>query len=346
MTLNGNNYLAIATTGSLPNLGGNNGNTYTIGVWVNTTLQGASLLSKGNGAWNASGDETFYLNNASGNSASASTGPYMGGVEFSGSYIGGGTAAVNTGTWQFVSVVRSSNNTSSVYVNGVLEASGMTNMGLAEQGTQNIYIGWNMGNHDGSVGYSGSISGVYVYNSALTQAQLQSVMAAGPSGVLLPGSLPSTTPVSITAAGAGLDVDGTQQTIASLSGVAGANVYLGGGALTVANSGGSTTYSGNIRDSGGALERRRQPDHGRQRHASALGQQYLHRPNDRQSRHAGSQRLAGQRGNGQQRRHFGRPGLSQQRHGHSQRAACSGQSAGRHARKRQLEPGVGSSHGF
>ena len=74
-------------------------------------------------------------------------------------------------------------------------------------------------------------------------------MNAGPTGIQ--GALPATTAVSITAAGAGLDIYGSQQTIASLSGVAGANVFLGGGVLTVNNSG-NTNYAGNISDAGGA----------------------------------------------------------------------------------------------
>jgi autotransporter-associated beta strand protein len=103
--------------------------------------------------------------------------------------------------------------------------------------------------HDGALMFTGSISGTYVYGAALTAAQIQALYLAGPSSVY--GSLPSTTALSITSSGAALDLDGGQQTVASLSGVAGASVYLGGGTLTVTNSG-STTFAGSIRDSGGA----------------------------------------------------------------------------------------------
>ena len=123
-------------------------------------------------------------------------------------------------------------------------------MANAEQGTQTIYLGYTMGDTlDGVANFNGSMSGVYVYNSALTQSQIIALMNAAGSPV---GNLPATTAVSITAAGAGLDIDGGQQTIASLSGVAGANVYLGGGVLTLSGSGGSTTFAGSISDLGGA----------------------------------------------------------------------------------------------
>ena len=119
-----------------------------------------------------------------------------------------------------------------------------------EQGTQTIYIGEDIDTiaGDGVQSYVGSMSGIYVYNSALTQAQFNALMYANQVNS---GNLPATTPVSITA-GAGLDLNGGQQTIASLSGVAGANVFLGGGVLTLSGTGGSTTYPGSISDLGGA----------------------------------------------------------------------------------------------
>lgn len=90
-----------------------------------------------------------------------------------------------------------------------------------------------------------SYSGSTVISGGVLQLGL---MNAGPTGF---GALPSTTALSITNSGAALDVDGAQQTVASLSGVAGANVYLGGGTLAVAGST-STTFAGNISDSGGS----------------------------------------------------------------------------------------------
>jgi autotransporter-associated beta strand protein len=123
-----------------------------------------------------------------------------------------------------------------------------------EQGTQQILIGSNAGDTgDGVKMFSGSISGAYVYGAALTAAQIATLMNAGPAG---PGSfgalgtLPTTTDVSITAPSAALDLDGVQQSINSLTGVAGAKVYLGGGTLTVTG-GSNTVFAGDISDAGG-----------------------------------------------------------------------------------------------
>jgi len=248
MALNGSNYLDIQAS-SLPNLSG--GANYTIGMWINATEAGASVLYKGaSGAW-SSGDEDFYLTSAIGNNANGDTsGTHIGGVQWGGAWVGG-NSAVNTGNWKFVAIVRSGG-TSTMYVNGVADgvATGMYN---AEQGTQEMDIGYNSGvAHDGALMFSGSISGTYVYGAALTQAQIQALMNAGSSGVY--GALPATTALSITNSAAAFDLNDARQTVASLSGVAGSRVYLGGGTLTVGNSG-STTFAGNISDGGGASSR-------------------------------------------------------------------------------------------
>ncbi len=249
MGLNGSSYLEI-TANSLPNFSGSS--SYTIGMWIKTTEVGASLLYKGTvGAW-SSGDEDFYLTGNTPNGVIDASGSHVGGVQWGGGFVGGNTA-VNNGTWQFISIVRSGQ-TATVYVNGQSDGAtyGGTNFGMgnSEQGTQLIALGYNSGvAHDGALMFSGSISGSYVYNTALTAAQIQSLMNAGPTGIY--GSLPPTTNLSVTTSGAALDIDGAQQAVASLSGVAGASVYLGGGTLSVAGSA-STVFAGNISDSGGA----------------------------------------------------------------------------------------------
>jgi len=64
------------------------------------------------------------------------------------------------------------------------------------------------------------------------------------------GQLPSATAVSITAAGASLDLNGVTQTIGSLAGVADSSVLLGGATLTTGGDGSSTTFAGDISGSG------------------------------------------------------------------------------------------------
>ncbi len=245
MRLNGSNYLAI-TAASLPDLSGSAN--YTIGMWIDTTQTGGSVLYKGTtGAW-SSGDENFYLTSGTPNSNNGGTGTHVGGVQWGGGWVGGNTA-VNTGTWKFISIVRGGS-ASTVYVNGINDGTTTNGMSNPEQGTQLIALGYNSGAaHDGALMFSGSVSGSYVYGAALTQPQIQALMNYGPSGVY--GSLPVTTALSVTSSGAALDLNGASQSVASLSGVGGSGIYLGGGTLTVAGSG-SATFAGNISDSGGA----------------------------------------------------------------------------------------------
>ena len=245
LSLNGTSYLDIQAT-SLPNLSGNNNNAYTIGMWIQTTTQGATYLTKGavGSTWGGN-DQTFYLTTGVG-SGGGGTGTHVGGVQYGGGWVGGNTS-VNTGNWTFISIVRSAG-ISTVYVNGV--ADGTSNgMASAEQGTQDIRLGWSW-TDDGSKPFTGNISGTYVYGSALNASQIQALMLAGP-GATVAGGLSANSPIQLTASGAGLDLNGSSQTIPSLSGVAGTNVYLGGGALTLGSDNSNQTFSGNIADAGG-----------------------------------------------------------------------------------------------
>ena len=250
MGLNGSNYLNIQAA-SLPNLSGSAN--YTIGVWINTTEAGASLLYKGDGGWDSK-DEVFYLGNEAsgatqgspGSGGTDAAGGYVAGVQYAGGWVGS-TPNVDSGSWVYVTYIRSGG-TTTCYVNGQADGTS-SGMSLNEQGTQDIRIGSNGGSHDGALMFSGSISGACVYGTALNAAQVQLLYSAGPASVH--GLLPSATALSITGSGAALDLNGIPQTVASLSGVAGSRVCLGGGTLTVAGSG-STTFAGNISDAGGA----------------------------------------------------------------------------------------------
>jgi autotransporter-associated beta strand protein len=65
--------------------------------------------------------------------------------------------------------------------------------------------------------------------------------------------IPDTTPVSLTAAGATLDLNGFDETIGPLSGTAGSSVALGTGTLTV-NSTTDSTFSGALSGTGGLVK--------------------------------------------------------------------------------------------
>ena len=94
------------------------------------------------------------------------------------------------------------------------------------------------------------------WNGALSSNTLEILHDAGPDANLNSlnyggqGSLPATTAVNITGSGATLDLNNFNQTIGSLSGVAGSSVLLGSGTLTIGGNT-STTFSGVITGSGG-----------------------------------------------------------------------------------------------
>ena len=60
--------------------------------------------------------------------------------------------------------------------------------------------------------------------------------------------------MNITGSGATLDLNGINQTIGSLSGVAGSSVLLGSGTLTLGGDNSSTIFSGSISGSGGIIK--------------------------------------------------------------------------------------------
>ncbi|MGD0382439.1 MAG: glycosyl hydrolase [Thermoguttaceae bacterium] len=105
-----------------------------------------------------------------------------------------------------------------------------------------------------------SYNEVRLWNGALSSNALEILHDAGPDANLnslnlgSTGSLPSTTAVSMTASGATLDLNGINQTIGSLAGVAGTSVLLGSGTLTTGGNGLTTTFSGNISGTGGLIK--------------------------------------------------------------------------------------------
>lgn len=234
-----NSYIDIAAP-SLPNL--SSAANYTIAMWIRTTQAGAAYLYKGDLGWGAN-DQTFYLNEGN-----TTPGTKVGGVQWGGEWVTG-TTAVNDGTWKFISIVRS-NSISTVYVNGVVDGTdnGMWN---PEQGTQRIRIGWSPSD-DGSSPFIGDISGVYVFDRALTDPQIISLMETGSDGALYPSVLPPATPVQA-ADGATLGFDGVGQTIASLTGVPGSVVSIVNSALTINPASGSTEFAGTITGANGAV---------------------------------------------------------------------------------------------
>ena len=144
----------------------------------------------------------------------------------------------------------------------VLEA-----VAVSAQGGSNC-LGW-YANYDGPPYYSdraytGLIGEVVAYSGTLTSAQQAAVnnyleakwLGASAVGGVVGGSnlLPSTTPVTLTGAGATLDLGAGNETIASISGVAGSAVVQEAGVLTVGGDNSSTTFAGSLNGSGGLVK--------------------------------------------------------------------------------------------
>ena len=220
-----------------------NGN-WTVGMWLKTTTAGGAYLYQGAGAW-ASGNQTFYLNNGAG---SVGSGTHAGGVQNSGGWVGG-TAAINDGSWHFV-VLTGNGGMRASYVDGALDALTINQWNRADTGTQVRIGGTGTGEVDGQVGLGGLIDEVYIYNRALSQAEIQQLYINSN-----PQVLPASTAVSI--ASGTLDIGGLSQQIGSLAGpgnvllddIAGVN-----GTLIVGNAN-STSFDGAISDTaaGGSL---------------------------------------------------------------------------------------------
>ncbi len=257
---------AVVIPSGIENLSG--GGSWTVSAWIQTSQQqGATILSKNTGtgiggSW-AAGNTIFYLSNGTGGTAAN-----LGGASAAG-YIptigrvnaGYEAAAVNAnvadGNWHMVTYVDNAG-TKSIYIDGVLSALSQNGIGTAADVGNQVQLGYTADSNpnDGSQFLQGSLDDINFFSGALTATQIQNLMASNSisaggnpnSGV---NTLLPTTTVSIPVAGGSLDVDGSTQTIASLSGVAGSTVTLGGGQFTVGNAT-NTTFAGSITDTGSA----------------------------------------------------------------------------------------------
>jgi autotransporter-associated beta strand protein len=218
---------------------------WTVSAWVKTSTPGGSIVNKGNGTGWSNGNTSFYL----GDGTAAGSGSIPSAVRWAGGFYQGSTSAtpVTSNTWRQVTYVNSGGNYA-IYVDGVQQPLSAGNSGFANfDYSSMVRLGAATNPGDGAVNFNGLLDSVQFYNQALSGPQIASLYA----GSSVAGSLPTTTNVTI-ASGATLDVNGTTQTIASLSGVAGSNVTLGPGRLNVA-SGTDSQFAGAITGAGGSL---------------------------------------------------------------------------------------------
>ena len=215
--------------------------TWSVGMWMKTTTAGGGYLYQGSGGW-GSGNMAFYLNPGGG-----SAGTHAGGVSFAQGWEQGSTT-INDGNWHFV-VMTCNGTTKAMYVDGnvdTIATSWLANTGVGNQ----LWIGGTYDRTAGEVGFNGLIDEVSMYNTALSQAQVQTLMAAGTSQ----GTVPAGSAVSVATAST-LDLVGNWQTLAGLSGAGTVDSTLAGGApfLTVNNSTTTaSTFGGVINNTAGS----------------------------------------------------------------------------------------------
>jgi autotransporter-associated beta strand protein len=227
----------------------NLGNTasWTVSAWVKTSTPGSTILSKSNGGW-ASGNTVFYL----GDGTAGGNGGIPSSVRWGGGFYQGaaGTTSVTNDAWRLVTYVHDAG-INSIYVDGALQSLSSGNSGFsnADVGsivrlgtTTNTFAG------DGTVNFNGLLDSVQFYNQALSPTQVSSLFQGTSAG-----PLPTTTNVTI-ASGATLDLNGTNQTIRSLSGPAGGSVTLGAGRLTIDATSYQPHFSGTISGTGSLVK--------------------------------------------------------------------------------------------
>lgn len=230
------------------------GASWTYALWLKTTTVGAEFGYQGDGAWDAIAQTVFYLN--ANNYLSGGT--KVGGVRWADGWLTGNTA-VNDGNWHFIAITVT-NGAKTIYVDGNVDAqTGYTSWTKA--GASNASQFWigdgGLDTGDGAALMNGLIDEACVFSRALNQSEIRNLLANQPADAVftIAGQLPATTPLNV-ASGASLDLSGTAQTIASLSDAVGGGLVTNSAGtnatLTIAGSGTTTTFSGQVNDAGNA----------------------------------------------------------------------------------------------
>ncbi len=219
---------------------------WTYALWIKTSTAGATFGYQGDGNW-SDGATTFYLNN---NSVSGSK---AGGVRYGDGWLTG-TATLNNNTWRFVAITVSGG-VKTIYVDGNVDAkTGTIGWNGATSATANqFWIGDSPDSGDGIVPFNGTLDEVYLFNRALTQAEVRNIMSnkTAVAEAVITGVLPAGSPVNL-ASGATLDLSGTTQTIAALADLGGNGGVVANNASApatlVINTTTANTFSGQIQD--------------------------------------------------------------------------------------------------
>jgi fibronectin-binding autotransporter adhesin len=229
---------------------------WTFSSWINTTTPGSAIVSKddGNASW-SSGDSVFYLGSTQVDGV-ISPGNLPTAVRNAGGFMQGDPATTNLtdGAWHMVTFV-STAGVKSIYVDGVAVAMTLTDFNLGDNSVL-TRLGFNsdtLSGVDGNANFAGIMDELQFFDVALNATQIQSLFTnnAVTTGVGSQQFLPLASAVRLTTSGAALDLNDNNQTIGSLSGVAGTSVVLGTATLITGGNNTSTTFAGVISGNGG-----------------------------------------------------------------------------------------------
>ena len=204
---------------------------WSVAMWVQSSTAGGCYAYQGDGGWGW-GNTTFHLNNGTADGP----GSQAGGVRW-GQGWETGTASVNDGAWHHV-VLTFNGNTKAAYVDGVLDPLTTDQWGNVGTGGQ-FWIGGGANTGDGTANLNGLVDEVYVFDRAISEAEVQSLFNNN--------SLPGTTgvPGAVTvASGATLGGNGI---------VGGPVTVQSGGTISAGASIGTLTINNNLTLGGNVL---------------------------------------------------------------------------------------------
>ncbi|HUO10842.1 MAG TPA: LamG-like jellyroll fold domain-containing protein [Phycisphaerae bacterium] len=242
---------AVNIPNSIADLGGKSA--WTLSAWVKTTTPGSTILDKSDGGWTWD-NSIFYLGDGTG----PGTGNLPSSVRYGRGFVQAatGTPSVVNGAWHLVTYV-STGNSFAIYTDGqpVALSSGNSSFIPSFDTGGTVLLGATTDTYapDGTVNFNGLLDEVAIYNQALNASQIQLLYSANsPNPAPAASVLPAATPLSI-ASGATLNLNGNNQTIASLAGPSGAAVALGNGTLTTGDAT-STQFAGIISGNGSLIK--------------------------------------------------------------------------------------------
>jgi autotransporter-associated beta strand protein len=156
------------------------------------------------------------------------------------------TSNISAGTLSVVAYTFNSSG-GTYYLNGT--AIGTTAApGLTGSGT--LLIGNKESNGGINEAFVGSMGTLLVYNSAQSASTIASTSAYLATEYAASSTTLGTTLVNLSSGNSNLAIASSTQSVSSLSGVAGSNVYVGGGILSVGSDGTNTVFAGNVSDTG------------------------------------------------------------------------------------------------